>query len=41
MFSDDVVTKPHIKMLLEKHGAYTAKEIFNEIKEFTWNRGGK
>lgn len=41
VFSDDVVTKPHIKMLLEKHGAYTAKEIFNEIKEFTWNRGGK
>ncbi|MBN18582.1 MAG: hypothetical protein CL758_03780 [Chloroflexi bacterium] len=38
VFSEEIVTKPHIKMLLEKHGTYTAEEILNEIKEFTWNR---
>ena len=38
VFSEEIVTKPHVKMLLEKHGTYTAEEILNEIKEFTWNR---
>ena len=38
VFSEEIVTKPHVKMLLEKHGTYTAKEILNEMKEFTWNR---
>ena len=31
MFSEEIVTKPHVKMLLEKHGTYTAEEILNEI----------